>query len=331
MTAMITGIDSYTPKDVLDNEAFEVMVDTTDEWIRDRTGIQERRISKPNKFSTDMMVPPSQEALRVAGLRLDQIDLLIATTSFPDRLVELPSDILADKLGLPYDTPALDVNAECAGFCWALAQAKELMALYPYKYRRVLVASGDTTTKHVDYNDRGSCILFGDAGGAVVLEQGLETGIFGAYRRSDRRYQDCLRTDRDGLMHFGPRGGGPMLEAIVRLTPPMIEEFCEEFDLSVSRVKKVIPHQVNKRITDALRKAFAKMGFAPDALYDKNIARFGNCSGSSVPLALDTCWREGELSYGDLVLLVAWGAGLKIGMVGLYWTMPNFKEMPLAA
>jgi 3-oxoacyl-[acyl-carrier-protein] synthase-3 len=126
-------------------------------------------------------------------------------------------------------------------------------------------------------------------------------------------------------MHFGPDGGSPMLKGIVRLTPSLIEEFCNEFALDIRDINMVIPHQLNQRIADPLKKALEKRGLSPDVVYDDNIRRYGNCSGSSVALALDTCYREGKLKTGDIVLLIAWGAGLKIGLTGLQWSLPVFR------
>lgn len=329
MGIIITGIGSYVPDKILTNFDLEKMVDTTDEWIRSRTGISERHISGPNEFSSDLMAPAARQALAMAGKDIREIDLIVVATSFPDKIVPLTSDIFAEKIGAPRNLTAIDMNAECASFCWALASCCEMIIIDPQQYQTVLLVSGDTTSKFTDYTDRESCVLFGDAGAAVVLEQnfGREgTGIIGWYRKSDRRFLDCLSAPYGGAMHFGPNGGGPLLKAIVEITPPMLEEFCAKYHIDIAKIAKIVPHQLNQRITDALKKAMVKQGLPTDVVYDKNIAKFGNCSGTSVGLALDACYREGGLSPGDLVILIGWGAGLKIGITALRWTLPQITK-----
>lgn len=344
MGVVITGIGSYVPEKIMENSDFEKMVDTTDEWIRERTGICERRISAPEQASTDLIVPAAQQALECAKLSIDEIDSIYVTTSFPDRPVELSSDILAAKLDAPPNLLAIDVNAECAGFCWTIASAVEMMEnrRNQNRFPKVLVVSGDATSKFVDYTDRNSCILFGDGAGAVVLETvpDEENGIIGWRRESDRGYQDCLRVIAGGTampashetvdqklhyMHFGPQGGAPMLKAIVGRMPDLCLELCQDYDIDIRKIKRIIPHQLNKRITDAAKKRLCELGVKEEVIFDANTARFGNCSGSSVPLALDTVYRQGDLEPGDLVLLIAFGAGLKYGAVLLRWWLPKFQ------
>lgn len=347
MAIVITGIGSDVPPSRLTNKDFEKMgLKTSDSWIVSHTGIKTRPIAGPDQASSDLMVPAAQKALENANLAISDIDLIIATSSFPDRIVELTSDIIATKLSAPANLLAVDVNAECAGFCWALADAVEKMT-YDWHFQRALVVSGDATTRFVDYQDRETCVLFGDGAGAVVLENRADeaNGIIGWRRESDRRYQDCLRVEAGGTampanletvekrrhyMHFGPKGGSPMLRAIVSRMPDLCLELCQGYGIDIRSIKRIIPHQLNKRITDAAKERLMKMGVKEEVIFDANTARYGNCSGSSVPMALDTVYRQGDLEPGDLVLLIAFGAGLKYGAVLLRWWLPKFqggKEM----
>jgi 3-oxoacyl-[acyl-carrier-protein] synthase III len=328
----ITGVGSYVPPTILTNDDLAKMVETNDEWITQRTGIKERRIAEAGVASSDLMVPAAQKALAMAHKTVADIDLILVSYSFPDQVVPLTSDTFAYKLGAPKATPALDVIAECVGFCQALGEAYDKMRLYP-RFRTVLVVSGDAITKFVDYQDRATCILFGDGAGAVVVEKVDEEGfgILGYRMHSDREFINCLSTkaggtvlpasaetvaQREHYIHFGADGGGPMLKAIVRKVPELRSQICADTGVPLEAISLVIPHQMNKRITDASKKQ------SPTPIYDRNIARYGNSAGSSIPLALDMAFCEGEIKRGDYVLLEAYGAGMKYGNVILRWWLP---------
>jgi 3-oxoacyl-[acyl-carrier-protein] synthase III len=325
----ITGIGSYVPEQVLTNEDLSKIVDTSDEWITQRTGIKERRIAEAGVSSSDLMVPAARQALAMADKTVADLDLILVSYSFPDQLVPHTSDTFAKKLGAPNQTPALDVIAECVGFCLALGEAYDKMRLYP-RYRTVLVVSGDAMSKFLDYQDRNTCVLFGDGAGAVVIETVDEEGygILGYRMSSDREFIDCLSARaggtalpashdtvemREHYIHYGPNGGGPMLKAIVRKIPELRRQICADTGISLEEISLVIPHQLNQRIIDASQKQ------SSTPIYDRNIARYGNCAGSSVALALDTAFQEGELARGDYVMLEAYGAGMKYGNVVLRW------------
>ena len=329
----ITGIGSEVPATVLTNDDLSRMVETNDEWITQHTGVEERRIADEGVSSSDLMVPAAQKALASAGKTVADLDLILVTYSFPDQLVPNTSDTFAQKLGAPDTTPSLDVIAECVGFCLALGEAYDKMRLYP-RYRTVLVVSGDAISKFVDYEDRGTCVLFGDGAGAVVIERVEEEGygILGYRMTCDRAFIDCLSTKaggtalptsadtvakREHYVHFGPYGGGAMLKAIVRTVPELRRQVCADTGVPLEAIRLVVPHQLNKRITDASRRQ------SPIPIYDRNIARYGNCAGSSVPLALDTAFREREIARGDYVMLEAYGAGMKFGTVVLRWWLPH--------
>jgi len=329
----ITGIGSYVPEKVLTNEDLSKMVDTSDEWITQRTGIKERRIAEAEVSSSDLMVPAAQKALAMAQKTTADLDLILVSYSFPDQLVPHTSDTFAKKLGAPNTTPALDVIAECVGFCQAIGEAYDKMRLYP-RYRTVLVVSGDAMSKFLDYQDRETCVLFGDGAGAVVIESIEEEGygILGYRLSSDRELINCLSTKaggtalpashdtverREHFVHFGSDGGGPMLKAIVKKVPELRRQICADTGVPLEKIHLVIPHQLNQRIIDASKKQSAT------PVYDRNIARYGNCAGSSVALALDTAFHEGEIKRGDYIMLEAYGAGMKYGNVVLRWWLPQ--------
>ncbi len=321
----IDGISSYAPPAILTNQELEKIVHTSDEWIRQRTGIITRHISGPDVHSPELMVPPILQLLAEKQTNIADYNALMVATSWPRESVPLTSDIVAQLVGAPYDLLAMDFNAECASFCWALGAAYEFMTVNPL-FQKVLLATGDATTKFTDYNDRSTCVLFGDAAAAVSISSNpsLE-GIIGYGRYSDRRYLDCLSAPLGGTMHFGEGGGKHLLEAIGNLTPPLLEEFCEKHGFGISDIDMIVPHQLNIRITDVVKKRLVKIGLKENAFYDRNTALYGNCSGSGNAMALDTCYREGNLKPGDLVVLITWGAGLKIGIVALRWWLPQIQ------
>jgi len=337
---VITGTGSYWPEKILTNQDLEKMVDTSDEWIRTRTGISERRIAALEQASSDLMVPAAEKALAMANRKIEEIDLIITSWSWPDAFVPGTSDIFAEKIGAPKNLLAQDFTAQCSGFVWALGWAYDKMRLYPKKYQRVLLVSGDVTTKFVDDKDRNTCPLFGDGAGALILEyldiEGY--GILGYLEASDRNFLDCLSVpaggtakpasyetilNREHFMRFGPKGGSPMLKAIVPIIPKLMQDLCAEIGIEPSEVDLIIPHQLNQRIIDPAKKRLKKLGIG---IYDRNIARYGNCSGSSVAMALDTAYREGLIEKGDHIQLQSYGAGLKYGTVAVRWWLEKFQE-----
>ena len=338
---VITGTGMYAPLRILTNEGLSMMVDTTGEWIVKRTGMHERHIASPEEASTDMMVPAAFEAMKMANKKVDDFNLIVVSSSWMDQFVPDTSDIFAKKFGAPDTTLAKAVTAQCCGFCWAIAEAYDKMRLYPEKYKTVLVVSGDATSRFVDYTDRESCILFGDGGGAVVLEQIKEEGygILSYIEACDRSNMDCLSVVAGGsakpashetisakehFMHFGDKGGGPMLEAIVPKVPELCQENCREAGILPSELKLIIPHQLNQRIIDYAIKRLVRMGLRKGVMYDKNIARYANCSGSSVAMALDCAYREGLLGKGDYFQLQSYAAGMKFAAVTGRWWIPKF-------
>lgn len=333
----IIGIGSYVPEKRLTNQELEKMVETSDEWIKQRTGVESRPIAAEGVSSTDLMVPAANRALTDSFTLVDDpdLDLILVTTSFPDKIAPLSSDIFHAKIGAKSRTLAIDVVAECAGFCWTLAQAEQEMRAGGYK--KALVVSGDRTTAFTDYQDRRTCILFGDAAGAVVLgkcEEGY--GLLAHLRANDSQYLDCIeipaggsalpaseRTAQERLHFMRMPGGVQMLRVIGgQVMPRMCREICLRAGINISEVRWIIPHQANIRITDLARK---RLEVKPGVIFDDNTRRYGNTSGSSVPLALDCLYRTGKLDRGDYIILVAFGAGFKFGANLIRWNLPAFK------
>lgn len=334
-SCVITATGSYVPEEILDNRYFESIVSTNDEWIMTRTGIGQRRRARPQESSSDLMLPAAQKALAMAQKSVDELDLIVVSYSFPDQLVPGTSDLFAKKLGAPDELTTNDVVGQCAGFCLALGQTYDKMRLYP-EFKTVLVVSGDVTTKFVDYEDRNSCILFGDGAGAVVVERIEEEGygIMGYTEGSDRKFIDCLGVEAGGtvvpasletvkarrhFMHFGPEGGGAMLKAIVQKVPELREALGERANLNPAELDLIVPHQLNQRIIDASKKR------SNVRVYDRNVFRYGNCSGSSVAMALDDAYREGEIEKGDVLDIESYGAGLRFAAVAVRWWLPKFQ------
>lgn len=316
----IIGIGSAVPGTILDNEELSVMVNTSNEWIMSHVGIKTRHIAGPDEFSTDLMIKPARFALASAGLSIDDIDVIFVTTSYPDQLVPLPSDDFARKIGAKNTLLAIDISAACAGFCWAIASVVEHLDTHPL-CNTVLLVSGDATSKHVDYTDRNTCVLFGDGGGAVVIQRQIKISIFGVERYSDRAGYECLSAEAGGTMHFGPKGGSPMLKEIVGKTPALLEGFCHDLNFELKEIDHLVPHQLNSVIVNSLEEKLIKRGLRPGVLFSDNIANYGNCSGSSVPMALDTLYRQKRLKYNDTVVLATWAAGMKFSFVALRWIM----------
>ena len=338
----IIGLGSYVPPEVLTNDGIRDMCPadiaktewTDDGWIFPRTGIRERRVAPPDWGSSDLMLPAARRALVDANLTIDDIDLVITSTSFPDNGFDCPrtSEEFIRLIGAPQSILSISENAECAGFVWALIRAQEMMTLYGYE--RVLVVSGDKTTVATNYRDRKTCPLFGDAGGAVVLVPCDEgNGILATIRGTDTEYIDAmeipaggskmpasLETVEQGLHYMVMPGGADMLKVIgFRVFPALCRELVAKTGISIEQVRHIIPHQANIRITNAAEGRLGRPIFKETQLW------FGNTSGSTVPLALDTLYLHGELETGDYILIIGFGAGFIWGGLLIRWTKPRFR------
>ena len=321
----ITGFGCHVPERVLTNAELSELVDTSDEWIRERTGIRERRIAAPEQALSDLCVPAATQALEHAGVRARDVDLIIVATVTPDMFFPATGAILADRLGAP-DAAAYDLAAGCTGFMYALAQAYGMVAAGLSD--RALVAGGDVLSKIMDWNDRTTCVLFGDGAGAVVLERVDEGGFLGFE----------LGADGGGGVHLYLAGGGSRLPStadsvaagqhFVRMNGREVFKFAtrvlvtsaaavlDECEVKVDDVDVYIPHQANVRIIDHAAK---KLGI-PDERVVVNVDRFGNTSSGSIPLAIADAAEDGRLRPGELVLMTGMGAGLTWGSTLMEWT-----------
>jgi 3-oxoacyl-[acyl-carrier-protein] synthase III len=323
--AAITGIGSYVPDRVLTNDELSTMVDTSDDWIVERTGIRERRIAAPGQALSDFSRPAIQEALAAAGLEASAIDLLIVATVTPDMAFPSTGAILADELGMP-DAAAYDLSAGCTGFMYALAQGYGMMA--GGLAQRALVVGGDVLSTIMDWTDRSTCVLFGDGAGAVVLEQvdtggflGFELGADGSggpelYMPAGGSRMPASPETVAQAQHFAKMNGREVFKFATRVLVSSAEAILAKTGHSIDEVDVYIPHQANVRIIDH---AVRKLDISPDKVV-VNVDRYGNTSSGSIPLALAQAQAEGRLHDGDLVLMTGMGAGLTWGSALMEWS-----------
>ena len=325
----ITGLGSYAPARVLSNDELSTIVDTSDEWIMERTGIRERRIAAPEEALTDLALPAARTALAQAELEPKDIDLLVCATVTPDMMFPTASALLADELGAP-DAAAYDLLAGCTGFVYAVAQAYGMMAAG--LARRSLVVGGDVLSRILDWTDRSTLVLFGDGAGAVVLERVDEGGFLGFELGADggggihlslpgsgsRRIEDA---QANGYVHMN---GREVFKFATRVLVSSAQALLEECGVGVEDVDVYIPHQANVRI---MEHAVQKLGIPRERMV-VNVDRYGNTSSGSIPLALADAQAEGRLEEGALVLMTGMGAGLTWGSALLRWTEPRQRSEP---
>ncbi|HVD43145.1 MAG TPA: beta-ketoacyl-ACP synthase III [Gaiellaceae bacterium] len=318
----ITGLGSYVPERVLTNDELSTLVDTSDEWIMERTGIRERRIAAPDEALTDLALPAAREALEQAGVAAKDIDLLVCATVTPDMMFPTSSALLADELGAP-DAAAYDLLAGCTGFMYAVAQAYGMMAAG--LAQRSLVVGGDVLSRILDWTDRSTLVLFGDGAGAVVLERVERPGFLGFELGADgggglhlslpgsgsRRIEDGTG---NGFVHMN---GREVFRFATRVLVSSAQAVLERCGVSVDDVDVYVPHQANVRIMDH---AAEKLGIPRERMV-VNVDRYGNTSSGSIPLALAEAQRDGRLKKGDLVLMTGMGAGLTWGSGLMEWTL----------
>jgi 3-oxoacyl-[acyl-carrier-protein] synthase III len=315
----ITGLGTHVPERILTNAELAELVDTTDEWIVERTGIRERRIAKPEEALTDIALPAVQAALTDAGVEPSEIDLVICATVTPDMMFPTSSALIADALGMP-KAAAYDLLAGCTGFVYALAQAYAMVA--SGLSRRALVIGGDVLSKILDWQDRSTLVLFGDGAGAVVLEPVHQGGFLGFELGADGGGGEYLWLPGSGSRKFDDpdayvkMNGREVFRFATRIMVYSAEQILAQCGKTVDDVDVYIPHQANKRIIDY---AADKLGI-PDERTVVNVDRYGNTSSGSIPLALTDARAEGRLSGGTLVLMTGMGAGLTWGSALIEWT-----------
>jgi 3-oxoacyl-[acyl-carrier-protein] synthase-3 len=315
----ITGLGTHVPERILTNDELSRLVDTSDEWIFERTGIRERRIAAEDEALTDIAMPAARTALADAGVEPAEIDLLICATVTPDMMFPTSSALLADGLGMP-KAAAYDLLAGCTGFVYAIAQAYGMLA--SGLSRRALVVGGDVLSKILDWEDRSTLVLFGDGAGAVVLEPVERGGFLGFELGADGGGGENLWLPGSGSRRFDDpdsyvkMNGREVYKFATRIMVYSAEQVLAECGRTVDDVDVYIPHQANKRIIDY---AAGKLGIALEKTV-VNVDRFGNTSSGSIPLALDDARAEGRLRDGALVLMTGMGAGLTWGSALIEWT-----------
>jgi 3-oxoacyl-[acyl-carrier-protein] synthase III len=321
----ITGLGCRVPQRIVTNDELSETLDTSDEWIMERTGIRERRVAAPEEALSDLCLPAAREALAEAGVEASSLDLIIVATVTPDMAFPSTGAILADQLGAP-DAAAYDLSAGCTGFMYALAQAYGM--LVGGLSRRALVVGGDVLSKIIDWTDRRGAVLFGDGAGAVVLDRTDSGGFLGFELGADGSGGPQLYLPAGGSrlpasaetvanrLHFAHMNGREVFKFATRVLVSSAEKLLRECDRSIEEVDVYVPHQANVRIIDYATK---KLGIPRDRVV-VNVDRYGNTSSGSIPLALADAATEGRLENGKLVLMTGMGAGLTWGSGLIEWT-----------
>ncbi|MEY4387236.1 MAG: 3-oxoacyl-[acyl-carrier-protein] synthase 3 [Verrucomicrobiota bacterium] len=324
-TVSVTGVGSYVPTRVLTNADLEKMVETSDEWIITRTGIKERRIAAQDEFTSDMAALAAHKAMKMAGVTADQLDLIIVATITPDMPFPNTACLVQRKLGAR-KCAAFDVEAACSGFIYALEIGQQFIT--SRTYNTVLVIGAEKLSTIVDWTDRNTCVLFGDGAGAAILQSregshGLLTAVMGADgENADLLYMPgggsrCPATTDSiaGRQHFLRMTGKETFKNAVQAMYGAAKEALKQCDLDITRIKCVIPHQANQRIIDAVGQ---RLGATPEQVF-VNLDRYGNTSAASVAIALDEAVNSGKIQRGDLILIIAFGAGLTWGAAVIEW------------
>jgi len=327
-SAIITGIGAFIPERILTNAELERMVDTSDEWIQTRTGIRERRIADPGMASSDLALRAARQALERAGRTPTDLDLIMVATVTPDYVFPSCACTLQGKLMAP-QAPAFDLSAACTGFIYGLCVARAM--ILSRQASRILLVAVETLSRITDYQDRATCILFGDAAGAVVVEGSEEPGrgILSVAIGSDGDQGGLLCMPGGGSvnpasqetvekrLHYLHMEGNEEFKIAVRGMEKIARSALDKAECGVEDIDLLIPHQANIRIIDATAK---RLGFPKEKVVVV-IDRFGNTSASSIPLALNVALEEGRVKPGDVLALVAFGGGLTWGASVLRWEM----------
>jgi len=326
--ATIAGVGPHLPERVVPNAWFERLVETSDEWIRERTGIAERRFAAEDEATSDLAVAAARRALEDAGVAPEQVDLIVCATLTPDTPIPATAVWAQRKLGL--SCPAFDVNAACAGFSYALSTGAAFIGSGAAE--TVLVIGAEVLSRVMDFSDRSTCVLFGDGAGAVVLRPSEVPGIIGSVLGADGTAAEILIIPAGGSARPAspetvaardhairmPAGREVFKRAVVEMASAC-RELLDKAGYTPQDVDVLIPHQANARIMVAVAE---RLGIGPDrAIVD--VAEVGNTSAASIPIALDRAYRAGRVRPGDLVLLTSFGAGLAWGATLIRWTHPS--------
>ena len=315
--ARITGTGSYLPERIMTNHDLEQIVDTSDSWIRERTGIEQRHIAAQGQLTSDLAEPAARQALEAAGRVPEEVDLIIVATTTPDRTFPSTACLLQQKLGI-HGPPAFDVQAVCTGFVYALSIADKFIKTGAA--RCALVVGAETLSRIVDWSDRNTCVLFADGAGAVVLEASDEPGIIRTDIHADGSYESLLTTVKrdpettdperlaDGTAFIEMRGN-EVFRMAVNTLGRIVDQTVAAAGMTPDDVDWLVPHQANIRIIQATAR---KLGMSMDRVV-VTVDRHGNTSAASVPLALDAAVRDGRIKRGDVILTEAFGGGFTWG------------------
>ncbi|MBI1851598.1 MAG: ketoacyl-ACP synthase III [Planctomycetes bacterium] len=325
MKVGVAGTGSYLPPRRLTNQELEKMVDTSDEWIRERTGIRERRIVDEGVVTSDLAVEASRQALAAASVSAEDVDFIIVATSTPDNIFPATACHVQHKIGATR-AATIDISAACTGFIYGVAMGAQFIATGTY--RNVLVIGAECLSKITDYTDRTTCILFGDGAGAVLLQADAPHGhVLSTFLRGDGSGGEVMQVPGGGSripasiesvqnrMHFMRIRGREVFKFAVMKMVELIEDGLRSNGISREELGLIIPHQVNMRIIEL---ALKKLDIPPDQAYT-NIDRYGNTSAASIPIALDEAVRENRLVSGKAIVCVAFGAGLTWGSLVMRW------------
>ncbi len=326
--AHITGWGMYVPEKVLTNADLAQMVDTNDQWIRERTGIRERHIAAKNETTASLAVEAATNALRMAKLAPTDVDLIIVATSTPEYTFPSTASLVQDKLGAER-AGAFDLSAACTGFIFALNMASQ--AIRSGDIKTAVVIGSETLSRVVDWTDRGTCILFGDGAGAFVLQANEEPGgVLSSVMRSDGSGGDLLaipgggskhpasaKTIQDGL-HFIHMNGNEVFRFATRVMATASKQAIEKAGLGLEDIAIIVPHQANLRIIQAAARGLK----LPIERFAVNVDKYGNTSTASIPIAVCEAVEDGLLQPGDNTVMVGFGAGLTWGSVAVRWTGP---------
>ena len=315
LRAVVDGAGAYLPERVMTNAELSRLVETSDEWIAERTGIRQRHIAAPEEKTSDLAVAAAQKAMQVAGVGPADIDLVIVATATPDLTFPATAAITQAKLGIE-NGAAFDIQAVCTGFVYALSTAEKFLASGQHK--RALVIGAETFSRIIDWEDRTTCVLFGDGAGAFVVsaqpeEEAGERGILSSYLRCDGRMTDLLYVDggvsaTGTVGHLRMHGNKVFKEAVNRISEAM-EKAAEIANIPARSIDWFVPHQANQRIINGVAK---KLDLREDQVVS-TIGKHGNTSAASIPLAFTEALEDGRIQRGDLVMLEAMGGGLTWG------------------
>lgn len=320
----LTGIGMNVPKKILNNHDLEKMVDTSDEWIIQRTGMKERRILEDNEPAFNMGIKAAKEALADSGIDPVEIGLIIANSTTPDYLNPSLASIIQKEIGA-VNSAAFDMNAACSGIPYCIVIAQQFIKTGMYKH--VLLVACEALTKAVDWRDRNTCVLFGDAAGAIILSRSEEENILASDIGCDGKLGRAItmpcfystQEDRDirknGRLQTLWMDGGEVFKFAVTKLAVSTKKILKEVDLDIDQIKLIVPHQANKRIIEGAKK---RLKTDIDKFYI-NLEKYGNTSSATIPVALYEAYKEGKLKKGDLVVLVGFGAGLTWGSILLKW------------